>query len=55
MLNAIKDLDARMINIINQLTNFQTLLKQVQQDNIQLKKENQELKVRLDKLEAKIK
>ena len=55
MLNAIKDLDARMINIINQLTNFQTLLKQVQQDNIQLKKENQELKSRLDKLEAKIK
>jgi len=62
VINAIKELDAKITSILNDNKKQDEVLKQVQNENKQLKQtlkqvqsDNKELKARLDKLEAKLK
>lgn len=55
VVNAIKELDNKVSELMKQMQSDREVLKKLQNDNEQLKKENAELKARLDKIEAKLK
>jgi peptidoglycan hydrolase CwlO-like protein len=54
MVNAIKELDKKINDAVAAMKEQGKILKQVQNDMAALKKENEELKARLAKLEARL-
>ena len=55
LINAVKELDAKINALTNAVKEHTKILKQLQDDNNKLKQENKELKLRLEKIESKIK